>query len=77
MTPEEIFLTMIFATMAYFAVIIVLADWLNDRDGWTLLWGIWLPILIVVSSAYGIIKGFQWLKDANNALLGKEENDGK
>ena len=62
MTPEGIAIFVGFIIIAYFAVTLILADWLNDNNGYTLLWGVWLPLLVICSVFYGLFKGFQWLK---------------
>ncbi len=43
---ETIFI-IVFIGMIYFAIMVALAEWLDDNNGYTLLWGIWLPFVVI------------------------------
>lgn len=45
-------ITFAFGLMIYFGVMVALAEWLDDRQGFTMLWGIWLPPVILMLTIF-------------------------
>ena len=38
--------------MVYFGIMVALAELLNDNNGYTLLWGLWLPLVIIIGTFF-------------------------